>query len=62
MTAYGDRNNVQVTFQLDANGQRTQVLDHFNNTVLTFQYNGSQLSGVTDRTGRASSMSTLVII
>ncbi len=24
MTAYGDRNNVQVTFQLDTNGQRTQ--------------------------------------
>jgi len=52
ITAYGDRNNVQVTFQLDANGQRTQILDHFNNPVLTFQYAGGQLAGVTDRTGR----------
>ncbi len=52
MTAYGDRNNVKVTFQLDVNGQRTQALDHFNNPVLTFQYNGALLSGVTDRTGR----------
>jgi RHS repeat-associated protein len=52
MTAYGDRNNVQVSFVLDANGQRTQVNDHFGNLVLTFQYAGGKLSGVTDRTGR----------
>ncbi|MFO1323087.1 MAG: RHS repeat-associated core domain-containing protein [Burkholderiales bacterium] len=52
LTAYGDRNNVQVSFQLDANGQRTQALDHFNNAVLTFQYSGTQLSAITDRVGR----------
>jgi YD repeat-containing protein len=52
LTAFGDRNNVQVKFLLDASGRRTQVLDNFNNSVLTFQYSGSHLASVTDRTGR----------
>src|SRR5450755_1581355 len=52
LTTYGDRNNVQVNFALDGNGHRTQITDHFGQPVLSFQYTGSQLTGVTDRTGR----------
>jgi RHS repeat-associated protein len=52
LTAYGDRNNVHVSFQLDANGNHTQILDHLGNPVLSFQYTGGKLTGVTDRAGR----------
>src|SRR6266403_1736177 len=43
---------VQVSFQLDGSGKRTQALDHLGQLVLSFQYTGGQLTGVTDRVGR----------
>jgi RHS repeat-associated protein len=52
ITAYGDRDNVQVSFTLDANGHPTQVLDNFGQPVLSLQYVANQLTGITDRTGR----------
>ena len=51
LTAYGDR-NVQVTFTLDGSGRHTQVQDQLGQLVLSFQYTGDQLTGVTDRVGR----------
>lgn len=53
MLAYGDRNDVTVKFRLDSSGRRIEVLDHFDNQVITFQYAGSQLASITDRTGRS---------
>ena len=52
LTAYGDRNNVQVSFTLDGSGHHAQVIDQLGQPVLSFQYSGDQLTGVTDRAGR----------
>jgi RHS repeat-associated protein len=49
---YADRNGVKVTFTYDGSGQRSQVLDHFGNLVLSFGYTGAQLSSITDRINR----------
>ncbi len=38
--AYGDRNDVTVTLHYDAQGRRSTVHDHFNNPVLTYEYDG----------------------
>ena len=49
---YAERNAVKVSFTYDGSGQRSQVLDHFGNLVLSFAYSGGQLAAVTERTGR----------
>jgi len=38
---YGDRNNVQVSFQYDAQNRRTGVFDHFGTQVLWYEYEGT---------------------
>ena len=38
--AYGNRNDVTVTLHYDAQGRRSAVHDHFNNPVLTYEYDG----------------------
>ena len=52
ITAYGDRNNIQVSFETDTNGRPTIIKDHAGNTVMSFTYSGTQVSRITDRTGR----------
>lgn len=41
LARYGDRNNVQVSFQYDANGLRTGVFDTFVNQVLWYEYDSN---------------------
>ena len=38
--AYGNRNDVTVTLHYDAQGRRSAVHDHFDNPVLTYEYDG----------------------
>jgi RHS repeat-associated protein len=53
LTSYGDRNNVTVTMQYDAEGKRTGVLDHFNNQIIWYEYNAANLvSAIRDYTER----------
>ena len=52
ITAYGDRNNIQVSFEIDANGQPSAIKDHSGNLVLSFTYAANKISRVTDRTNR----------
>nr|WP_305793236.1 RHS repeat-associated core domain-containing protein [Sedimenticola hydrogenitrophicus] len=48
--AYGDRNNIQVSFQFDAEGRRAAVLDHLGNPVLSYAYDtAGQLVFVRDK-------------
>lgn len=51
---YGDRNNVQVSLQHDANNRLVGVLDHHGNQVLWFEYEGNNgnPSAVYDASGR----------
>lgn len=51
--AYGDRNNVRVSFNRDTEGRIHQILDHFGKVVLTLTYrNAAQLASVVDYSGR----------
>lgn len=53
MLAYGDRNNVKVSFNRDASGRISQVLDHFGTAVITLAYNTqNQVISVSDYSGR----------
>lgn len=52
LVAYGDRNNVKVTLQYDAQGKRTGVLDHSGNQVLWYEYTGAQLTAIRDYANR----------
>lgn len=46
---YGDRNNVEVSFIYNAEGQRTGVKDHFGNQILWYEYNAAgQVTSVRD--------------
>lgn len=46
---YGDRNNIEVSFIYDSQGNRTGVKDHFGNQVLWYTYNASgQVTSVRD--------------
>ena len=50
--SYGDKNNVQVSFQYDSSGKRTGVFDHLGTQVLWYEYSGSQISAIRDATNR----------
>lgn len=52
---YGNRNDLQVSLQYDADGRRSAVVDHLGNTVLSYEYDptSGQLRFVRDYTGRA---------
>jgi RHS repeat-associated protein len=52
ITAYGDRNNIQVSFTRDADQRLHQVIDHHGTVVLTYSYTGGNTT-VTDRAGRS---------
>ena len=56
LAQYGDKNNVNVTFQYDASGKRTGVFDHFGNQVLWYEYDETAtdkpLIAIRDATGR----------
>ena len=52
ITAYGDRNNIQVTFDLDSQSRPTAIKDHFGSVVLSFTYTGDKLTRITDRANR----------
>lgn len=53
ITEYGDRNNVKVTFELDADGRRTAIKDHHGELVYSFTYDSNELlTQVQDRQGR----------
>lgn len=45
---HGDRNNVQVSFDYDADGRLQAVRDHFGNLVLDYLYTGTQLTEIRD--------------
>lgn len=49
---YGDRNDVQVAFDYDANGNLEGVNDHFGTRIVTLQYVGNRVESVTDYTNR----------
>lgn len=49
---YGNRNNVQVSFDYDANGNMEGVNDHFGTRVLTYQYQAGRAVSITDYTNR----------
>lgn len=53
---YGDRNNVQVSFDYDANGNLEGVNDHFGTRMLTYQYQAyaskDRVISITDYTNR----------
>jgi len=57
ITAYGDRNNVTVSFTRDTEGRIETVKDHNDSVVLTYAYDATtgKLAGVTDYTGRGIS-------
>lgn len=48
LTAYKNRNNVQVSFTYDANGKRIGVFDHLGNQVLWYEYTGNLLTAIRD--------------
>src|SRR5713226_6592627 len=55
ITAYGDRNDVKVSFEYQTtNGvsRLTGLFDHFGTKVLTFTYTGNQLTAVQDYANR----------
>ncbi|MFC1795895.1 RHS repeat-associated core domain-containing protein [Pseudomonadota bacterium] len=52
ITAYGDRNNVQVNFVTGQDGRVREVRDHFNDLVMTLAYTGDKVRRITDRFGR----------
>ncbi len=52
ITAYGDRNNVKVTFKYDSPGRLSAVLDHFGTEILRYEYTGTQVATVRDYSGR----------
>jgi RHS repeat-associated protein len=61
ITAYGDRNNITVSFVYsggaanasgNVSGNLTEVRDHNGNVALSFTYTGESLSEIADRTGR----------
>ena len=49
---YADKNGVKVSFEYDAAGNRSRLLDHNGQTVLSFTYSNGWLAAITDRTGR----------
>lgn len=54
LLAYGNRNNVKVSFGRDSQGRIETVKDHLNKTVLTFAYNAlGRIGSVTDYSGRS---------
>lgn len=50
--AYGDRNDVRVTFGHDADGRLRAAFDHFGTQVLWFEWTGNELTAVHDATRR----------
>jgi len=55
ITAYGDRNDVTVSFEYQTTNsvsRLTGLFDHFGTKVLTFTYTGNQLTAITDYTNR----------
>lgn len=51
-TSYGNRNNVKVSFQYDAQNRIGGVLDHFGTQVLWYEYTGDYLTAIRDYTNR----------
>jgi len=49
---YGNRNDVQVSFEYDANGNMEGVNDHFGTRILTYQYQANRVALITDYTNR----------
>jgi RHS repeat-associated protein len=55
ITAYGDRNNVSVTFTRNADGTINQLLDNNSQAVLTYTYTNGQVTKIADYSGRSVS-------
>ena len=55
IAAYGDRNNVSVTFTRNVDGTINQVKDQNGQAVLTFAYTNNQVTSVSDYSGRSLS-------
>lgn len=52
ITAYGDRNDVKVTFQYNSNDQLEGVFDHFGTQVLWYEYTNGKVSAIRDLANR----------
>ena len=52
ITAYGDRNNIQVNFEFDSQNRPLTIKDHFGNIVFTYTYTADKLTKITDRANR----------
>lgn len=54
INAYGDRNDIAVHFVRDpSSGRIATITDNSNRTILTYTYDGDQVSAIADYTGRA---------
>lgn len=51
-TAYGDKNNIRVSFVRDTEGRIIEVKDHFDTTVLSYDYSVADKITVSDYDGR----------
>ena len=52
ITGYGDRNNIQVSFELDSQSRPLTIKDHFGSVLLSFTYTGDKITRITDRANR----------
>lgn len=53
IVAYGNKNNVKVSFVFDADGKLTGILDHFDTQVISYTYNiAGRIETVSDYSGR----------
>ncbi|MCG8314083.1 MAG: hypothetical protein MI976_12805 [Pseudomonadales bacterium] len=51
--AYGNKNNVKVSFQFNAGGKIEAILDHFDTPVITYTYDlAGRIDKITDLSGR----------
>lgn len=55
ITAYGDRNNVSVSFSRNSDGTINQLSDQNGQVILTYSYSGGQVSKISDYSGRSVS-------
>ena len=55
ITAYGNRNNVGVSFTRNSDGTINQLKDQNGKVVLTYSYSGGQVSKIADANGRSVS-------
>jgi len=55
ITAYGDRNNVSVSFSRNSDGTINQLSDQNGQVILTYSYSGGQVVKISDYSGRSVS-------